>query len=936
MKKNRFQNLGRWVAGILLASCTGTGSFAQSPAGLPAGPQNFKEIGSVKTRSAKEIKASSWSIGGETMDRDYTDYQSYKKYLDALGAKRIRLQGGWAKCEKVKGKYDFAWLDAVIPDAYSRGVNPWVELSYGNPIYEGGGEPKLAGRIPTSPEALEAWDKWVKAIVNRYKGQVTEWEIWNEPDLNPKNTGDEFADFYIRTANVVRSQQPNAKFLALGIAGVPRLEFLKPFLDKIKAKNALDLIDVITYHGYAPNPDTSYPKIEEMRNFVAGYSTKIGFMQGENGAPSTHSSVTIGALRQFDWTELSQAKWDLRRMLGDHGRGIATNLFTISDIHYAAGDHMTGVNTKGILKTNPDKTIDRPKLAYKAAQHVFSIFDSEMEAYPGNTAATDHENQSAFIYKQKGTGNTVITIWGNEARPAETYTNKRTKVTASGSFKEPVYVDLISGKVYEIPKANWKKEGGNSVFNAIPVPDYPVLIAEKSAFGLATASLDEKSTFKYLGKIAPRDAKDIKSSNWSVGAEMMDRDFTIYNNWKEYLGKLGAKKARIQSGWAKVEKTKGSYDWVWLDEIVYDMVKQGVKPWINLSYGNTLYSGGGGTTLMGAVPQSDEALEGWGKFVNAIVSRYGKVVDDWEVWNEPNYKVSPEGYAKLLVLSAEIIRKVQPKDNIIAFAMGSKVDYEYADKVLAIMQQQNKIHLIDEISHHRHIKIPEDRGTEIALEAVVKKYNPKIRIRQGEGGCPSEWNDNFALNKYHWSEQIQSKHILRRLLTDLGNDKESCLFTIMDARYPQEWNHKGLLKANNDKTVAYAKPAYYAFQNVTSVFDDRLTRLEKFPYAIKKHRDRKVSLYGYAGKGKQSQIVTAWFSDSIPSNVNDKTLCDLSFGHGSFENPVWVDLASGSVHEIPKSNWKKEGTNFHFSKIPMYDSPILIAEKSLIRLAKAL
>ncbi|MBB5287239.1 hypothetical protein HNQ92_005402 [Rhabdobacter roseus] len=459
----------------------GTSALAQ----LPAAPEGLRELGSVKPRSTKEIKASSWSIGGETMDRDYTDYQSYKHYLEPLGAKRIRLQGGWAKCEKVKAEgrpdqYDFAWLDAVIPDAYARGVAPWVELSYGNPIYEGGGEPKLAGRIPTSPEALTAWDNWVRAMVERYQGQVTEWEIWNEPDLNPKNTGQEFADFYIRTAKIIRSVQPKARLLALGIAGVPRLEFLEPFLERLKEQNALDFIDVLTYHGYAPNPDTSYPKIEEMRQFVWKYNPKVEFMQGENGAPSTPSAVTIGALRQFDWSELSQAKWDLRRMLGDHGRGIATNLFTISDIHYAAGDHMVGVNTKGILKTNPDKTIERPKLAYKAAQHVFTIFDADLEAQLDQVPTTNQEKQSAFAYKHKKSGQTAVTLWNHEARPAETFTPQPTQVTVQGSFKKPVYVDLISGKVYEVPKANWKKSGNSYTFTNIPVADYPVLLADES------------------------------------------------------------------------------------------------------------------------------------------------------------------------------------------------------------------------------------------------------------------------------------------------------------------------------------------------------------------------------------------------------------------------------------------------------------------------
>lgn len=443
---------------------------------LPAG---WKEAGTLQTLSAKDIKASTWSIGGETLDRNYTDYQSYKKYLGPLGAKRIRLQGGWAKCEKRKGVYDFAWLDSVIPDAASRGVAPWVELSYGNPIYEGGGEAKLAGHIPTSPEALAAWDNWVKAMVNRYKAYVPEWEIWNEPDLNKLHTGAQIGEFYLRTAKLVRSVQPDAKLIALGMASVTKLDFVKDFMDYLQAANGLQYLQTFTYHGYAYNPDESYPKIEVMRSLVWKYKPDVIFMQGENGAPST--AKPIGALREVDWTELTQAKWDLRRMLGDHGRGIATNLFTISDIHYEPGDHMVGVNTKGLLKTNPDKTIERPKLAYKAAQHVFSFFDDALKTDAAVRVQSGNEQQACFGYSEKKSGLSAVTVWQAEARPADVYEAKQTTIRVEGGrFKTPVYVDLLSGKVYSLPKGSWKKEGTSFIFEGVPVPDYPILITDKA------------------------------------------------------------------------------------------------------------------------------------------------------------------------------------------------------------------------------------------------------------------------------------------------------------------------------------------------------------------------------------------------------------------------------------------------------------------------
>jgi hypothetical protein len=338
---------------------------------------------------------------------------------------------------------------------------------------------KLMGHIPTSPEGLQAWDNWVKAMVTRYKNQVPEWEIWNEPDGNPKHTGKQIGEFYVRTARIVKSIQPDAKLIALGMASVTKLDFVRDFMEYLYQNNALDLVDIFTYHGYSHNPDLSYPHIERMRSIVWSYKPEVVFMQGENGAPSMKKGTTVGAMTNEDWSELTQAKWDLRRMMGDHGRGIATNLFTISDIHYAPGDHMVGINSKGLLKTNPDKTVERPKMSYKAAQHVFSLFDEQIELIK-NKPTTNQSSVYTFQYQHRQNNGSLATLWSGEARPAETYEPKATTITIEGSFSNPVYVDLITGKIYEIPKEKFKKVGKQTIFNEIPVPDYVVLIADKS------------------------------------------------------------------------------------------------------------------------------------------------------------------------------------------------------------------------------------------------------------------------------------------------------------------------------------------------------------------------------------------------------------------------------------------------------------------------
>jgi len=127
---------------------------------------------------------------------------------------------------------------------------------------------------------------------------------------------------------------------------------------------------------------------------------------------------------------------------------------------------------------------------------------------------------------------------------------------------------------------------------------------------------------KQIGWIATRHAKQIKSSDWSVGCETLDRDQARFSVYKNYVGELGAKHARLQSGWAKCEKQKSVYDFVWLDECVYGLNEQGVKPWVCLCYGNPIYKS---TIQLGStlapIVCCQEALAAWLKYVEATVAR---------------------------------------------------------------------------------------------------------------------------------------------------------------------------------------------------------------------------------------------------------------------------------------------------------------------------
>lgn len=455
--------------------------------------------------------------------------------------------------------------------------------------------------------------------------------------------------------------------------------------------------------------------------------------------------------------------------------------------------------------------------------------------------------------------------------------------------------------------------------------------------------------FPSIGEVMPRHASEIASSPWSVGGETMDRDYTIYDNWKEYLGPLGAKKIRLQAGWAKTEQEKGVYDFTWLDEIIDDVIDQGVEPWLQVSYGNPIYDGGGGARLGAGLPTSKEALQAWDEWVRAMATRYRGRVKIWEVWNEPSIGAENdvEDYARLFIRTAEIIREEIPEATIYALSLCCPSRVEYVDAFLSYLEERHKLHLVDEVTYHGYVANPDDSYKTNAdstseamvwLRPTIRKYSDRITIRQGEQGVPSTANSSGALSEHPWTELKQAKWVLRRMLGDLGHDVPSLVFQMMDMLYAggedtntmSGWARYGLLRANEDKTVAYRKPSYFAVQHLTAIFDNSLSRIRNYPYTAR--TDSSLSVFAYRKEHTDEQVVTLWIDSSIPSNSNEKSLVDFSFSRGQFTDPVYVDLRKGTVYSIPDDQWHRNGTEYRFKGIPVYDSPILIADRSTIPL----
>ena len=465
---------------LLAAFC-----LATLPVGAPAqtipDPQiDLTAIGRLATRPARAITGSNWSIGCEVLDRDLANYEHYKSYLGPLGAKHARLQAGWAKTEKTKGSYDWTWLDAVVDDVRRQGVQPWMQFSYGNPIYPGGGGPTLGDGIPKSPEALAAWDNWVRGTVRRFRDRVNAWEVWNEPDgaaAQKMFTVEEYARLFVRTAEIIRAEQPRAQIYALSLSS--SAPYLEAFLRLMQSWGKLALFDAITFHGYPKNPDET--RLEGLRKVLEKLRLDIPLRQGETGAPST--TGTSGALGNFPGSELTQAKWILRRALAFHGHDVPFSLFLLMEFDYAGQPH-TGINSKGLLKTNPDKTVAYAKPSYRAAQHLFSLFDDSWGRIRDFAVrAETPEKLAAYAFRHRESGQELVVTWASAAMPTESLATAPVDLELPGlNIAEPVVADLRTGVVYRVPPDCVVRAPGAPLrIRRVPIYDSPIVVAERSA-----------------------------------------------------------------------------------------------------------------------------------------------------------------------------------------------------------------------------------------------------------------------------------------------------------------------------------------------------------------------------------------------------------------------------------------------------------------------
>jgi len=218
----------------------------------------------------------------------YNPYAIHKALMDSiesLGINFTRTGFSWHKIHPSPEAWDWRVPDEVVTSARERGVKILALV---------GGKPFDLNESPLA--SLQLWKDFVDSLTIRYVEDIFNWEIWNEPNLRsgkywPQDAlPEEFAEYTIVAAKIIRKNQPDATILLGGLATGKKA---KPFQtwESLFDLGVLDFIDGIAYHTYQYTGVALVEFNRSLTSLVEKYaSSKKELWITEYGVPAVDSN----------------------------------------------------------------------------------------------------------------------------------------------------------------------------------------------------------------------------------------------------------------------------------------------------------------------------------------------------------------------------------------------------------------------------------------------------------------------------------------------------------------------------------------------------------------------------------------------------------------------------------------------------------------------
>ena len=160
--------------------------------------------------------------------------------------------------------------------------------------------------------------------------------------------------------------------------------------------------------------------------------------------------------------------------------GIRSSIFTFVDLQYPNMQQSFGLLRTNLFQGGGLQTAVVP---YRAAYG-----QSLPPRTPFRVGHLNHESNTprrltvAGIERQKDGTLVGAVVWQNDRIPSDNLAFEPIELWIEGlSLKDPVLIEMITGRIYALPKYHGHSSDGRMKFTGLPVWDSPVVILERSA-----------------------------------------------------------------------------------------------------------------------------------------------------------------------------------------------------------------------------------------------------------------------------------------------------------------------------------------------------------------------------------------------------------------------------------------------------------------------
>lgn len=365
------------------------------------------------------------------------------------GFSMFREEIPWYNFEKKRGEYTMSDADVMLNETLKENGMSRYMLLYGN-------GPGVSEDPPRSETAINRFAEYAYNLAAQTKGQIYDFEVWNEYNHVPFNrdggTVDDYINMLKATNEAIKKANPEAKVWGMG--GITAISNIYTWVEEFCQKGGYKYCDGLSIHPYMPSnaPSDATKVVDKCNEIFKKYGCdNLPVVASETGWTSSNISEMTQANYSIEFAAMNYDKLDsmiyyvaISKQLtdnagvpnsGENNFGMLrayTKMFSAPYDPYSAkpvflafanfNRLLTGAKSDG--KQNISVTgVDNYSFVDENGRKITMIFNSESGTVKNVPIQTDAENI------------TVCDIYGNEKK-IQTVNGKTDLVL----YDEPIYI----------------------------------------------------------------------------------------------------------------------------------------------------------------------------------------------------------------------------------------------------------------------------------------------------------------------------------------------------------------------------------------------------------------------------------------------------------------------------------------------------------------